>query len=100
MSSFKLLTELAVLAQTLLAVFRTRLGPGYATATPDTLQRRFLDSPGTITINGDQITVRIDRRTYSPALRQATLPRTPPSPGGTTAACTSSSANPGPKKLR
>jgi hypothetical protein len=65
---------LAVLAQALLAAFRTRLGAGYATATPDTLQRRFLDSSGTITIAGDTITVRIDRRAYSPVLRQATLP--------------------------
>ena len=52
----------------------TRLGPGYATATPDTLQRRFLDSSGTVTTTNDQITVRIDRRTYSPVLRQASLP--------------------------
>ncbi len=65
---------LCVLAQALLAAFRTRLGPGYATATPDTLQRRFLDSSGTITTTGDQITVRIDRRAYSPVLRQASLP--------------------------
>jgi transposase-like protein len=65
---------LCVLAQALLAAFRTRLGAGYATATPDTLQRRFLDSAGTITLTGDQVTVRIDRRAYSPVLRQATLP--------------------------
>ena len=65
---------LCVLAQALLAAFRTRLGPGYATATPDTLQRRFLDSSGTITTTSDQITVRIDRRAYSPVLRQASLP--------------------------
>jgi transposase-like protein len=65
---------LAVLAQALLAAFRTRLGPGYHAATPDTLQRRFLDSSGTITTHGDQVTVRIDRRAYSPVLRQATLP--------------------------
>ena len=65
---------LCVLAQALLAAFRARLGPGYATATPDTLQRRFLDSSGTITTGRDQITVRIDRRAYSPVLRQATLP--------------------------
>ena len=64
---------LCVLAQALLAAFRTRLDPGYATATPDTLQRRFLDSSGTITVNGDQVTVRIDRRAYSPILRQASL---------------------------
>ncbi len=65
---------LCVLAQALLAAFRARLGAGYATATPDTLQRRFLDSSGTITTAGDQITARIDRRAYSPVLRQATLP--------------------------
>ncbi|MGH8937926.1 MAG: hypothetical protein ACRDV2_01090, partial [Actinomycetes bacterium] len=65
---------LCVLAQALLAAFRTRLGAGYATATPDTLQRRFLDSSGTITTTGDTITVRIDRRAYSPVLRQAHLP--------------------------
>jgi transposase-like protein len=65
---------LCVLAQALLAAFRTRLGTGYATATPDTLQRRFLDSSGTITTTGDQVTVRIDRRAYSPVLRQASLP--------------------------
>jgi hypothetical protein len=65
---------LAVLAQALLAAFRARLGAGYAAATPDTLQRRFLDSSGTITVHGAQVTVRIDRRAYSPVLRQASLP--------------------------
>jgi transposase-like protein len=65
---------LCVLAQALLAAFRTRLGTGYATATPDTIQRRFLDSSGTITTAGDQVTVRIDRRAYSPVMRQASLP--------------------------
>ncbi len=65
---------LCVLAQALLAAFRTRLGASYATATPDTLQRRFLDSSGTISISGDTVTVRIDRRAYSPVLRQASLP--------------------------
>ncbi len=65
---------LCVLAQALLAAFRTRLGAGYHAATPDTLQRRFLDSSGTITVTSDQVTVRIDRRAYSPVLRQASLP--------------------------
>jgi hypothetical protein len=46
------------------------------------------------------ITVRIDRRAYSPVLRQASLPpRHHHPPGGTAAGCTSSSANTGPKKL-
>lgn len=65
---------LAVLAQALLAAFRARLGGGYHAATPDTLQRRFLDSSGTISLSGDQVTVKIDRRAYSPVLRQASLP--------------------------
>ena len=64
---------LCVLAQALLAAFRARLGPGYATATPDTLQRRFLDTPGTITNDGETITVTLSRRAYSPVLRQSSL---------------------------
>jgi transposase len=64
---------LAVLAQALLAALRTRL-PGYATATPDTLQRRFLEIPGQIITTDQQITVRLERRAYAPVLRQADLP--------------------------
>ena len=64
---------LAVLAQALLAALRARL-PGYATATPDTLQRRFLNTRGEIITSGEAITVRLSRRTYSPVLRQASLP--------------------------
>jgi hypothetical protein len=64
---------LCVLAQALLAAFRTRLGPGYAAATPDTIQRRFLDTSGTITSDDDTITVTLNRRTYSPVLRQSDL---------------------------
>jgi hypothetical protein len=65
---------LCVLAQALIAAFRTRLGPGYATTTPDTLQRRFLDTPGTILNDTDTTTVVLNRRTYSPVLRQSDLP--------------------------
>jgi hypothetical protein len=61
---------LCVLAQALLAAFRNRLGPGYATA----IQRRFPDTPGTITSDGDTITVTLSRRAYSPVLRQSALP--------------------------
>src|SRR6266496_718200 len=64
---------LAVLAHALLAALRTRL-PGYAAATPDTLQRRFPDTRGELIPTGDVITVRLSRRTYSPVLRQADLP--------------------------
>jgi hypothetical protein len=64
---------LSVLAHTVCAALRRRL-PGYHAATPDTLQRRFLSTGGIITSHGDQITVRLNRRTYSPVLRQASLP--------------------------
>ncbi|HZD73202.1 MAG TPA: hypothetical protein VE776_04840 [Actinomycetota bacterium] len=64
---------LAVLSQALLAALRARL-PGYATVTPDTLQRRFLETPGTIINHGDTITVRLERRAYTPVLRKASLP--------------------------
>ena len=64
---------LVVLAQALTAALAKRL-PGYATSTPDTLQRRFLTTPGTITTTTDTVTIRLDRRAYSPALRQAELP--------------------------
>jgi hypothetical protein len=65
---------LSVLAHTVCAALRRRL-PGYATATPDTLQRRFLSTGGHILTRADQIVVRLDRRTYSPVLRQADLPQ-------------------------
>jgi transposase len=66
---------LTVLAHTLCAALRRRL-PGYATTTPDTLQRRFLSTTGEILNRGNEIIVRLDRRTYSPVLRQADLPTT------------------------
>ena len=63
---------LCVLAHTICAVLRRRL-PGYATATPDTLQRRFLNTSGLILNHGNQTTVRLDRRAYSLVLRQADI---------------------------
>ncbi len=64
---------LAVLAQALLAALRARL-PGYHAATPDTIQRRFLETPGQIITTSEAITVRLERRAYSPILRKASLP--------------------------
>ncbi len=67
---------LCVLAHTVCAALRRRL-PGYATATPDTLQRRFLHTSGlilNILNHGNETTVRLDRRAYSPVLRQADIP--------------------------
>ena len=66
---------LSVLAHTICAALRRRL-PGYGSATPDTLQRRFLSTGGIILNRGPEITVRLNRRTYSPILRQASLPNT------------------------
>ena len=65
---------LCVLAQALTAAFRLRLPGNYAHATPDTLQRRFLDTPGEIISDSTGITVKINRRAYSPVLREADLP--------------------------
>lgn len=70
---------LCVLAQALIAALRARL-PGYASVTPDVLQRRFLETPGQIITTHDAITVRLDRRAYAPVLRQADLPNNTPVP--------------------
>jgi hypothetical protein len=60
---------LSVLAHTVCAALRRRL-PGYGSATPDTLPRRFLNTGGIILNRRSEIVVRLDRRTYSPVLRQ------------------------------
>ena len=76
---------LCVLAQALTAALRARL-PGYAAVTPDVIQRRFLETPGQIVTTSDTITVRLERRAYSPVLRKASLPADTPVPwwGGRT----------------
>ena len=66
---------LSVVASAVCAGLRRRLA-GYATATPDTIQRRFLNSPGVVINHGNEILVRLDRKTYNPVLRQADLPIT------------------------
>jgi len=70
---------LAVLAHALTAALRSRL-PGYATVTPDTIQRRFLETPGQIITSADAVTVRLERRAFSPVLRSADLPPATPVP--------------------
>ena len=64
---------LAVLAQALIAALRARL-PGYSAVTPDTIQRRFLETPGQLITTPDAVTVRLERRAFSPVLRKADLP--------------------------
>jgi hypothetical protein len=66
---------LSVLAHTVCAALR-RCQPGCGSATPDTLQRRFLNTGGIILNRRSEIVVRLDRRTYSPVLRQASVPET------------------------
>ena len=67
---------LSVLAGTVCSSLRRRLGAGYTTATPDTLQRRFLSTSGIIINHHDTTVVRLNRRTYSPVLRSAHIPDT------------------------
>jgi hypothetical protein len=64
---------LSVLAGAVCASMRRRL-VGYHNATPDTLQRRFLSTGGRVLKRGNDIVVRLKRRTYSPVLRQAGIP--------------------------
>jgi hypothetical protein len=66
---------LSVLAGALCSALRRRL-PGYDTATPDTIQRRFLQTSGVIVTHKNDVTVRLNRRTYSPVLHQAPIPDT------------------------
>jgi hypothetical protein len=63
---------LSDLAHTVCAALRGRL-PGYHAATPDTLERQFLNTGGIIEHHRGQTTIRLNRRTYSPVLRQADL---------------------------
>ena len=66
---------LCVLAQALLAALRARLA-GYGAFTPDTIQRRFLETPGQIITTPDTVTVRLERSAYHPVLRKAVIPDT------------------------
>jgi hypothetical protein len=66
-------TTLTVAAQLAYDGLRRRL-PGYETATPDTIWRRFVSTKGSITLGPDNVTVRLAERTYSPVLRTANLP--------------------------
>jgi hypothetical protein len=48
--------------------------PGYHTATPDTIWRRFVSTRGHLTLGPTEVVARLARRTYSPVLRSADLP--------------------------
>ncbi len=64
---------LSVLASAICDSLRQRLR-GYATATPDTLQQRFLSTAGDVAIHDDAVVVTLARRSFSPVLRQAAIP--------------------------
>jgi hypothetical protein len=66
-------TTLTVWAQAAYDALRRRL-PGYATATPDTIWRRFVSTSGQLTLGPTEVVARIAERTYSPVLRSADLP--------------------------
>jgi transposase len=66
-------TTLTVWAQAAYDALRRRL-PGYATATPDTIWRRFISTKGHLTLGPTEVVARIAERTYSPVLRSADLP--------------------------
>jgi hypothetical protein len=68
-------TTLTVWAAAAYDHLRHRL-PGYETATPDTIWRRFISTSGQITIAPDHVTCRLKSRTYSPVMRSASLPDT------------------------
>jgi hypothetical protein len=66
-------TTLTIAAQLAYDWLRRRL-PGYETATPDTIWRRFISTKGSIIIGPDEIVARLAERTYTPVLRAAQLP--------------------------
>jgi transposase len=67
-------TTLTVWAAAAYDALRQRL-PGYHTATPDTIWRRFVSTRGHLTLGPTQVVARLARRTYSPVLRSADLPQ-------------------------
>lgn len=66
-------TTLTVWAAAAYDHLRRRL-PGYHTATPDTIWRRFISTAGWVTIGPDEVIARLRLRTYSPVMRSAQLP--------------------------
>ncbi len=66
-------TTLTVWAQAAYDALRRRL-PGYETAAPDTIWRRFVSTRGRLILGPGEVVARLARRTYSPVLRSAELP--------------------------
>jgi hypothetical protein len=68
-------TTLTIWAAAAYDALRHKL-PGYDSATPDTIWRRFISTSGQITIGPRDITCRLNSRTYSPVMRTANIPKT------------------------
>src|SRR5450759_2745539 len=86
---------LCLLAQALLAAFRARLGAGYHAAAPDTLQRRFPGSPGTIITTAASTSSSPDSKAENAAWKAA-LANEP----ALTPACSHQLTSPNPADLR
>jgi hypothetical protein len=50
---------------------------GFEKADPKQLDRRFVETAGAVTIEHDRLSVRFDRRSHNPILREAALDREP-----------------------
>ena len=66
-------TTLTVWAGAAYDALRRRL-PGYTHATPDTIWRRFVSTPGHVTLGPQEVVCQLRQRTYSPVMREADLP--------------------------
>ena len=63
-------TTLTVVAGNLYRMLARQLSR-YQTATPERIWRHFLDTPGTLNITNDAVTVDLNLRTYHPVLIDA-----------------------------
>jgi hypothetical protein len=64
-------TTLSVLCDSIYRSFARRLHNGYATATPDTIFRHFIATPGDLHVSQDGIDVRLRPRAHTPVLLDA-----------------------------
>lgn len=67
-------TTLSVLCDSIYRNFARRIGHGYATATPDTIFRHFIATPGDISVTDNAIEVRLRPRAHTPVLLDAGYP--------------------------
>jgi len=64
-------TTLSVLCDSIYRSFARRLENGYQTATPDTIFRHFIATPGELSVSDDGIDVRLRPRAHTPVLLDA-----------------------------